>query len=195
MHAACMTFPPFYQQVGEESQHGIAGLEDLSPGLSYCVNLLRFVWHGLNRKTKRSLEPEGSSCHILFVFQGHSSTGAKERTTCSSGRNSELSSCVVQFQRSETSKNPSKLDSGVTSVWHCQSIVNRLKELEGSESERGNGRRAGLGRNSTRSPCTENWFIAKHWDCLGMCFRLYMENCRLLHRWKMLKLTGKRRRV
>lgn len=60
---------------------------------------------------------------------------AKERTTCTSGRNSELSSCVVQFQRSETSKNPSKLDSGVTSVWHCQSIVNRLKELEGSESE------------------------------------------------------------
>lgn len=33
--------PPFYQlQVGEESQHGIAGLEDLSPGFSLRSKLV-----------------------------------------------------------------------------------------------------------------------------------------------------------
>ena len=85
------------------------------------------------------MESEGSSCHILFVFQGHSSTEPKKERPAPPDA---IVNCPVvsrqfsvQFQRSETSKNPSKLDSRVTSVWHCQSIVNRLKELEGSESE------------------------------------------------------------
>lgn len=152
MPALLHDIPPFYQlQVGEESQHGIAGLEDLSPGKLVAVCM---AWFESENKKKRA---EGThfvrealrerfllihSSGIRRIFMPHSICfsrpqlhRAKERTTCTSGRNSELSSCVVQFQRSETSKNPSKLDSGVTSVWHCQSIVNRLKELEGSESE------------------------------------------------------------